>query len=692
MKRLYSAITVVCLVSILILSSTCNAFAMEESAQNVSISTETESVSTETEATEESTADILEGNDPAAQVMCYSDGSTADEPGSLEAYLSEDPTQPQEAITLTAETGAVIDGYQLNHDQVKILNINTGNITLGADTYSQQNGDSETPWDAKSDAYVIRGKGNSVNNITVSSPQVKITIYLMDLEWNGTITYSQNTELELIICGNVVNHSNFITSAQKDKLTIKGLTAEGNSVCTDGYIFNSCNLNNLTLENISIAAKELGDAPSVEHLTYSLYCNTMLIDHSSVTNMVVRRSVSIAEPSIVVKNNSELKNLYTYQDSSNLTYTILVSDSRADNFRNYICTSTAYHKFTLLNIYKMIAINSVLNINTSPITTLEADKCTIEVQNNLAFQNLIANLCSIKGDFVGTPVDYEAHDLFLKILRLREHPNEYVSVSVDGGESFKLLTDLNGSIYPYIKAGSSAITVTTADGTNYSTTFDPVTADDETVIILTPGGSSGGGEGDDDSGTTDTDAPKITDTSLNDLCLNAGETFSLTITAASQTKPASLSYQWYKDGEPIDTAKGKKKTYSITSAKTNQTGIYYCEVTDNNNGKTAKSKEVYVAVYATADPKAPVIMGQSASMELIAGSSVTLSVNAKPYDSRSVLLYQWYKGTTALAGETSRTLNLTKVKASDAGSYHCLITDDLLETTTESSVTVIRVK
>lgn len=692
MNRLYSAITVGCLVSALIFSSAGNAFAMEEKGQKVDVLSQAESISSETEMQKEDVSDTSAENDQAAQVMCYSDGSLAEDPGSLAAYLSEDPTQPQEAITLTAETGAVIDGYQLNHDQVKVLNINTGSITLGPDTYSQQNGDSETPWDARSDAYVIRGKGNSINNITVSSPQVKITIYLMDLEWNGTITYSQDTELELVICGDVVNHSNFITSAQKEKLTIKGLTADGNSVLTDGYIFNSCNLNSLALENVTMAARELGNGPSVEHLSYSLYCNNMVVDHSKVTNMVIRRPTSIAGPSIVIKNNSEIKNLYTYEDSSSFTNTIQVSDSNVDNCRNYICTSQKYGNFTLLNIYKMIATNSVLNIDTSPITTLEADKCTIEVQNNLAFENLIANQCSIKGDFVGTPVDYEAHDLFLRILRLRDHPNEFVTVSIDGGESFKLLTDLNGSIFPYIKAGSSAITVTTADGTNYSTTFDSVTADDKTVIILTPGGSSGGGGSEGGGGTVDTDAPKITDTSLHDVYLNVGDALSLTLTAVSQTKPAALSYQWYKDGVAIDTNKGKKKTYTVTSAKAEHTGVYYCKVTDNNNGKVAASKEVYVSVNAPVDPKAPTITGQPASIELAAGCSAKLSVNARPYDNRSGLIFQWYKGTTALAGETSRTLSLTKVKASDAGSYHCVVTDDLLGTSTESSATVITVK
>lgn len=724
MKKLGSMITMGCLVSSLLFSSNSYAFASEGVIQEAasyekksSISeTETEvqakdpkekgdileetdhstdvltseSNSIEVEAPEKEPEDTSDQNGQSEQIMRYSNGKLTRDPGSLESYLREDPAKAQKAITLTSETGAVIDGYHLNHDQVKVLNINTGNITINTDTYSQQNGETDMPWDAKSDAYVIRGKGNSENNITISSPQVKVTIYIMDLEWSGTITYGNSTEVELVICGAVLNHRNFLSSATNDNLTIRGLTAEGNSISVDKYFAYNSAFYNLVLENIEISANNTIEF-GIE-IGYAIYCNNLVVNHSKLTNMMFRRSASIADPSIVIQNSSQVNNMYFYEEAANFTNTIQVTDSIVDNIRNYYYYYSHGDHYQLLNIHKMIADNSLLTINTSSITNLEADKCTIEVLGNLSFKNLIANSCSIKGDFVGTPVDYESHDLFLKILRLREHPNEYVSVSIDGGEKVKFLTDLNGCVYPYIKAGSTSATVTTADGTNFSATFDPVTAHDKTVIVLTPGGSGSGGEGGEGGGTVDIGKPEITDTSLKDLYLNLGDAFSLSITAKSKTSPANLTYQWYKDGEPINLAKAKKRSYSITKAKAEHDGVYCCYVTDNNNNQVAVSKEVYVSVNVPAAPNTPVVMSQSSSMELVAGSSVTLSVNARPSDTRSSLLFQWYKGTEELEGKTSRTLALTNIKAGDAGSYYCLITDDLFKTTTKSAPTVISVK
>lgn len=708
MKKFGSIITMGCLLSSLILSSASQAFAAEDSKNEAAISTETESIVSETEKvlskaesivketetelekTEDKQKDASDtsSDDGAGQIMRYSDGDATGDPSSLKAYLRENPAKPQEAIVLSADTGAEIDGYHLNHDQVKVLNINTGHITINADTYTQQNGETNAPWDAKSDAYVIRGKGNTGNNLTISSPQTKVTIYLMDLEWNGTITYSQNTQVEFVICGNVINHSNFLTSAQKDTLTIRGLTAEGNSISADGYLFNSCAINNVLIKDIEISAKN-------SNTLGLLTCHNMVIDHSTVKNLGITRSGSVATPGIVIKNSSNVSELYTYESSPSLTNSVQIIDSIVNDIRNYYY----YYKFgtygtlyvPVSNIYKLTAKNSVLKFTTSPITNIDVDKCSIEVQNTLGFGNIVANSCSIKGAFTGTPVDYAAHDLFLKTLRLRDYPNKYVYVSIDGGEKVKFLTDLNGCVYPYIKAGSTSVSVTTEDGSVSSATFDPISAHDKTVTILTPGGTSGGdSEGGD---TEDPGKPEITDATLNDVYVDPGEPFTLTIAAKSMTTSANLTYQWYKDGQPIDTTKGKKKIYSVTIAKAEHVGIYYCQVTDKSNNQTAVSKEVSVTVNVPADPAAPIIMNQSSTMELIAGSSVTLSVNARPANNRSDLSFQWYKGTEALTGKTSRTLTLSKVKGSDAGSYHCVITDNInTSKKTESSATVITVK
>src|SRR5262249_58779151 len=47
------------------------------------------------------------------------------------------------------------------------------------------------------------------------------------------------------------------------------------------------------------------------------------------------------------------------------------------------------------------------------------------------------------------------------------------------------------------------------------------------------------------------------------------------------------------------------------------------------------------------------------------GTSASFSVNA----SGTGLSYQWYKGGSALAGQTGSSLNLSNVSATDAGTY-----------------------
>src|SRR5262249_8450457 len=51
------------------------------------------------------------------------------------------------------------------------------------------------------------------------------------------------------------------------------------------------------------------------------------------------------------------------------------------------------------------------------------------------------------------------------------------------------------------------------------------------------------------------------------------------------------------------------------------------------------------------------------------GTSASFSVNA----SGTGLSYQWYKGASALAGQTGSTLNLPNVSATDAGTYSVVV-------------------
>ena len=69
---------------------------------------------------------------------------------------------------------------------------------------------------------------------------------------------------------------------------------------------------------------------------------------------------------------------------------------------------------------------------------------------------------------------------------------------------------------------------------------------------------------------------------------------------------------------------------------------------------------------------APQISSQPQSLTVIAGKTATFSVGAF---GDQPLTYQWYNGTTAIAGATLPYLALTNATAANAGSYHAVITN-----------------
>ena len=142
----------------------------------------------------------------------------------------------------------------------------------------------------------------------------------------------------------------------------------------------------------------------------------------------------------------------------------------------------------------------------------------------------------------------------------------------------------------------------------------------------------------------------------------------------------SSSYQWKKDGANI--AGATTASYSIFSVSESDSGNYTVEVTTCAANFTSK-----VAALSVEGPLTFPSIGTQPSNEAAGlGGSVTLSVGAIGGE----LSYQWYKGSTAIAGATGMTYTLSGIQAQDAGAYTVVVSNTV--GSVESSIATVSVE
>ncbi len=116
-----------------------------------------------------------------------------------------------------------------------------------------------------------------------------------------------------------------------------------------------------------------------------------------------------------------------------------------------------------------------------------------------------------------------------------------------------------------------------------------------------------------------------------------------------------LSYQWRKNGTNLPF--GFNSTYSISGAQLSHAGNYTVVVTNAYGAVTSA-----VAVLSVFE--LPAFMVQPLSQTALAGSSVTLTV-----DATNATSYQWRKDDTDIPGATSPMFPINSAQASQAGAY-----------------------
>ncbi|WP_051224638.1 choice-of-anchor L domain-containing protein [Flavobacterium tegetincola] len=123
-----------------------------------------------------------------------------------------------------------------------------------------------------------------------------------------------------------------------------------------------------------------------------------------------------------------------------------------------------------------------------------------------------------------------------------------------------------------------------------------------------------------------------------------------------------VTYQWFQGATAIPGATAS--TYTIGSSIVADSGNYTCQVTVASCGTI--TSEVAVVVVN----QAPAITNQPQDKEICVGQTATFNVVATGTN----LTYQWFKGTTAIAGATASTYSIANATEADSGDFYCVIT------------------
>ena len=136
-----------------------------------------------------------------------------------------------------------------------------------------------------------------------------------------------------------------------------------------------------------------------------------------------------------------------------------------------------------------------------------------------------------------------------------------------------------------------------------------------------------------------------------------------------------LSFQWFKDGEPI--AGAESPTLLLTHANGGDTGVYSAIVSNSEGSSTSR-----VSVLTVIDP---ILVSQPNSVWINVGGSTNLNVAAVG----TGLSYQWKKNGENIPGATSASLDFPNVTPADTAEYQVIITGTY--GTLDSSIVTMRV-
>ncbi|MBI1224704.1 MAG: T9SS type A sorting domain-containing protein [Bacteroidetes bacterium] len=141
------------------------------------------------------------------------------------------------------------------------------------------------------------------------------------------------------------------------------------------------------------------------------------------------------------------------------------------------------------------------------------------------------------------------------------------------------------------------------------------------------------------------------------VCQGDGVTFSISATGAQP-----LTFQWYKNGNPITGA--SQNVYNIAAASQANAGNYTCKVTNATGNATSQVAVLSVNV--------PVVVGldiSASQMQICAGETITLTAN--PINGGAAPIFQWYLNGNAFGGSVQ---SFATDQVQDGDQFTCTLT------------------
>jgi pectate lyase len=170
------------------------------------------------------------------------------------------------------------------------------------------------------------------------------------------------------------------------------------------------------------------------------------------------------------------------------------------------------------------------------------------------------------------------------------------------------------------------------------------------------------------------DAPSITTQPVSQT-VSAGANVSFTVDAEGT---APLSYQWQKNGSPINGATAA--TLNLSNVQGTDSGNYRAVVSNAAGSATSTTAVLNVQT----GPVAPAIASQPASQTVVTGGSALFGVIAT---GTAPLSYQWYKDGSLIPGATTSSLSLSNVQHTAEGGYSVVV-NNAVGTATSNTATL----